>query len=145
MTNGPGAYLEQTILAANPLDLIRMLYSGAMVEVRDARTHLAAGNIRERSKAISKICGILGELTGSLDLTQGGAIAVNLARLYDYMQHRLIEANFKQIDEPLAEVLGLLTTLSEAWQTVPRPQPQHAPPAGPWAAPVTPDRINYAL
>src|SRR5206468_2046051 len=37
------------------------------------------------------------------------------AQLYDYMQRRLLEANMKQADAPLSEVLGLLSTLSEAW------------------------------
>jgi flagellin-specific chaperone FliS len=31
------------------------------------------------------------------------------------MQRRLVEANLKQQDQPLAEVLGLLTVLAEPW------------------------------
>jgi hypothetical protein len=34
------------------------------------------------------------------------------------MQQRLVEANAKKSDAPLAEVLGLLSTLSEAWASV---------------------------
>ncbi len=32
------------------------------------------------------------------------------------MLRRLLEANMEQSDAPLADVLGLLSTLSEAWQ-----------------------------
>jgi flagellar protein FliS len=38
--------------------------------------------------------------------------------LYDYMQRRLIEANYRQDAEALDEVSALLATLLEAWQAV---------------------------
>jgi hypothetical protein len=34
------------------------------------------------------------------------------------MQRRLLDANSGQIDQPLAEVLSLLSTLAEAWSGV---------------------------
>ncbi|MDQ6700340.1 MAG: flagellar export chaperone FliS, partial [Acidobacteriota bacterium] len=112
------AYLEQRILAADPVELIRILYQSAICEVREARRHLEAHDIEARSKSISKTMAILDELSGSLDLSQG-EISEGLARLYDYIQGQLIEANFGQSDRPLAEVLGLLTTLAEGWEGVP--------------------------
>ena len=36
------------------------------------------------------------------------------------MQQRLLDANMHQTDQPLAEVLGLLTTLEEGWSGVAR-------------------------
>jgi flagellar protein FliS len=116
--NGHDAYLETRVLAANPVDLVNLLYQGCRQTVRDAREHLAAGRIAERSRAISKGCEILYELTTALDHTRGGEISQRLAQLYDYMQRRLLDANMRQADEPLAEVLGLLTTLGEAWEGV---------------------------
>lgn len=112
------AYLEQRILSADPIELIRILYQSAICEVREARRHLEARDIEARSKSISKAMAILDELSGSLDLSQG-EISEGLARLYDYIQGQLIEANFRQADSPLAEVLGLLTTLAEGWEGVP--------------------------
>ncbi len=112
------AYLEQRILSADPVELIRILYQSAICEVREARLHLEAHDIQARSKSISKTMAILDELSGSLDLSQG-EIGEGLARLYDYMQGQLIDANFRQSDGPLAEVLGLLTTLAEGWEGVP--------------------------
>ena len=116
--NANAAYQESRVLSANPVELTRMLYEGASDAVRDARWHLAAGRIAERSRSINKACGILAELIGSLDRERGGAIAERLGQLYDYMYARLIEANRRQADAPLAEVLGLLTTLTEAWEAV---------------------------
>jgi len=112
------AYRQSSTLSADPLELVRMLYRGAVNSVRDARRHLANQEIRERASAISKACEILLELTGSLDFERGGEIAQRLAALYDYMVRRLTEANFRQSDEPLAEVLGLLATLLEGWDAI---------------------------
>jgi flagellar protein FliS len=112
------AYLESRVLSASPLELVRLLYQAAINAVRDARQHLAAGDIVARSRAINRACQIVFELAGSLDAERGGEISARLADLYDYIGGRLIEANVKQADEPLAEVLGLLATMAEGWQAV---------------------------
>jgi flagellar protein FliS len=105
------SYLASRVLSASPLELVRLLYHGAIGAVQDARHRLAEGKILERSRSISKAVSILGELTTALDFERSSEIASRLAGLYDYMQKRLLEANFKQIDAPLGEVLSLLTTL----------------------------------
>ena len=61
--------------------------------------------------------------TGPAYREAGGAIARNLAALYHYMQSRLLAANMRQEDQPLAEVEVLLTTLAEAWSDI-RPEAQ---------------------
>jgi flagellar secretion chaperone FliS len=112
------AYLESRILTADPLELVRLMYQAAISEVRNARFHLANGNIRPRSQAISKACAILTELTVALDRKATGEYAERLADLYGYMTRQLMDANFRQQEEPLAEVLGLFSTLLENWEGV---------------------------
>ena len=113
--NTHDAYLESRILAAEPLELVRMLNQGCTGAVKDARRRLAAGEIRHRGRAVVKAWEILAELAGTLDHQQGGDLSARLALLYDYMQRRLLQANMEQSDGPLAEVLTLLATLSEGW------------------------------
>src|SRR6185369_14776100 len=107
---------ESEILSASPLELVEMLYKGAIGYINDARRHLRAGEIRERSNAISKASAILIELAQSLDHEKGGNISTTLAELYDYIQRRLIKANVEQIEPPLIETTKLLETLLEGWQ-----------------------------
>jgi len=128
------AYLAQTVLSADPVELVRMLYGGASEAVETARARLAAGDIRGRSAAISKAMGIVAELAAVLDHGRAPELSRSLAALYDYMQRRLFEANLRQADAPLAEVLGLVRTLAEAWRGVSAP----APAAHGSAAPETP-------
>jgi flagellar secretion chaperone FliS len=144
--NAHDAYLESRVLSASPLELVRLLYGAGIESVREARRCLAVGDIAGRSGRISKAHDILTELAASLDLERGGDLSRRLGQLYDYMQRNLIEANLRQEDGPLSEVLALLSTLSEGWQAVapatdPRPeepnrwsQPMAAEPATAYAA-----------
>ena len=122
------AYLESGILAADPIELVRILYRTALDSVAEARGHLASGDITARSKAISRAIGVIGELNSSLDHAAGGELSRSLTRLYEYMQSRLLQATLEQAQLPLDETAGLLATLLEAWQSV-RPAPLSLPPA----------------
>jgi flagellar protein FliS len=126
------AYLESRVLSASPLELICMLYQCALDSVRDARRHLAAGDIAARSRSVCRALGAISELDGSLNHTEGGAISRNLGELYQYIRQRLTEANLRQNDAALAEVESLLTTLSEAWKaaSVPPAQARSTMPTG---------------
>lgn len=115
MITAANRYLEDEILTASPLQLVSLLYQGAISELRSARKYLAAGDIKQRCAAIGQACDILTELTCSLNPEAGGETAERLAELYAYCISLLLTANLHKKDEPLVEVLGLLTTLSEAW------------------------------
>lgn len=126
--------LETSVVAASPHKLIVMLYDGAIVAVRNGQMHMELGNIPEKGKAISKAIQIIDNgLRASLDKTAGGAIAEGLDSLYEYMSARLLAANLKNDPAILAEVQGLLTELSEAWNTIgaapPSATPSDLPPA----------------
>lgn len=116
------AYQEEKILSADPMELVRLLYSGAIEAVETARQRLAAHDIGGRSAAISKAVEILGELLASLNHAGAPEVSRSLVELYDYMQRRLLAAQFEQADAPLAEVLNLMRTLAEAWNQVPAPR-----------------------
>ena len=125
------AYLESRILSADPLELVRLLYQACTGSVREARRYLAEGDIAARCRCLSKAHLILTELATSLDHDRGGDLSRGLAKLYDYIQRRLLEANSRQEDAPLSEVLGLLSTLSEAWEGI--REPESPEPANAWS------------
>ena len=119
------AYLDSRILSADPLELVHILYEHALTMVRDARRHLAAKDIAARGNSISRAIAAIDELDGSLDRKMDGSLTRNLAGLYQYMRMRLLTANLRQEDAPLAEVEDLLKTLGEAWAAI-RPAAQPA-------------------
>ena len=131
--NAHDAYVESRVLSADPIELVNLLYQACTGAVREARHHLANGEIAARSRSITRASEILIELTTSLNHQRGGELSQRLALLYDYMRRRLTEANFQQSDAPLNEVLGLLSTLAEAWDGV-KPTERPAPTSvSPWA------------
>ncbi len=123
------AYLESTILAADPVELVEIAYKAAIEAVGEARRALRRGDIAARAKAISRASAIVVELMLAVNREQGGPLAYNLIELYDYMQRRLIEANAEQAEPPLAEVGRLLATLLEGWKHC-RPAAHNPVPAG---------------
>ena len=126
--NARDAYLESRILTADPLELVRVLYRGAIEAVEEAGEALRAQDILRRTRNINRALEILAELTSSLQRHEENGLARNLAGLYDYMQQQLLEANFQQTEPPLAEVLGLLRTMLEGWE---RCGPDVTPAPGP--------------
>lgn len=144
--SGHDAYLESRVLTADPLELVNLLYQACTQAVREARYHLAEGRIAERSREINKACEIVIELAGALDHERGGEISQRLGLLYEYMQRRLIEANMQQADAPLADVLGLLSTLAEAWAGIRKPEEKREETRvveSPWSQPMA-QEVGYS-
>lgn len=111
--------LETGVVAANPHQLIIMLYEGAELSVRMAIRHMNEGDLAKKSAAITKASTIILEgLRAALDTRQGGKLAMQLDALYDYMGKRLMLAHLKNQTEPLEEVLGLLRELHDAWKQI---------------------------
>ena len=138
--NWENAYLESRILSADRLELVCILYEHTASCIHEAVECLEKGDIRGRSKAISKALSIIVELEGSLNFEAGGDIAANLSRLYRYMRERLMAANIKQEVGPLLETERLLKTVGEAWSEIrsegasaPAPTTTPEPSNMPWA------------
>jgi len=108
-------YFEQTILNADSIDLVRMMYQRTISWVLEARGHLSNNRIAQRSTAIMRAYAVLAELLAALRPEMAPELARRLQSLYHYMQQRLLDANMQQADRPLAEVLELLITLESAW------------------------------
>lgn len=114
-TNGYQTYQEDEVLSASPLRLVQLLYAGALGSIASARRCLRSGDIRARSRAITKAMRIVTELSRCLNHEAGGALSVNLEKVYGYILRLLIEGNARQTEAPLAEAERLLSTLAEAW------------------------------
>lgn len=112
------AYVEGSVLSSDPVRLVMALYEGAVESAREARRCLENGDIWGRVKAVTKAVNILIELTVSLDHKKGGEIATNLARLYNYMQRKVMEGHARKSASAFEEVEKLLRSLLEAWKVV---------------------------
>src|SRR5262245_4278689 len=98
-------YIESQILSASPLQLVSILYQGAIDALRAARVHLADGDIRGRTQASGRAQAFLAELTQSLDQERGGEFAADLMELYAYILRRVHEGNVQGNDFAYAECI----------------------------------------
>jgi flagellar protein FliS len=109
-------YLQHSLEGADPLELTRMLYRGAVDALRGAISALAAGDVAERGRLITKSQLIVAELAAALDHDRGGELSANLAKLYDYVLHLIQNGNFEHQAAPLEEAQNLLAQLLSAWE-----------------------------
>jgi len=110
-------YVENDVNNKSPVELVRLLYSKAIERLHRAVALEQGGDLRQRNEQISRVMEILVELQGSLNFEAGADIATSLARLYEYMQHRLVEAiAAKQAAPTIEEVLRPLGVLYDAWK-----------------------------
>ncbi len=110
---------ETEVAYASPHRLVQMLMEGVLDKVATAKGQIERRDMEGKSRHISWAISIINGLRSSLDLDNGGQIAVNLEDLYGYMNRRLIDANVDNLIEPLDEVLDLMLEVKSAWDAMP--------------------------
>lgn len=115
MTEVKKEYLASRVQSATPMELVRMLYEGALDSVNKALTYLQSGQVQERGQCITKASEIINELRVSLRPIADNEYSSNLAELYGYMQHRLLRAHVEKSEAMLSEVSRLLQCLLDGW------------------------------
>ncbi len=105
-------------LAADPHRLIQMLMEGGLTRLAQARGAMERDQTALKGELLSKAIAIVGGLRQGLDVKQGGELAENLDRLYEYMTTRLMEANIKNDPAIIEEVSDLLREVKTGWDAI---------------------------
>ena len=111
-------YRATKVETAGSVDLVVMLYQGAVRFVRLGIDALDRSDLNTAHTNFVRAQDIIVELLGSLNREAGGQIATQLAGVYDYCFRRLIQANVKKDVAPAQEVLGIFRDLGKAWQQI---------------------------
>lgn len=112
------AYRQTEVQSRTPLELVVMMYEGALRFIAQASHAIERKDIRARREAISRALAIMSELQSTLDMDKGGVISEKLDSLYVYINGRLIEASSRQDARPVDEAARLLTTLRDSWAEI---------------------------
>lgn len=110
--------VETAVSTANPVQLVVLLYEGAISAIASAKGEMERRNIAQKAQFINKAIDIIEGLRNALEFSQGGDIAVSLNDLYLYMVQRLSTANLKNDPAILDEVTALLRELLGAWEVL---------------------------
>src|SRR3974390_1710865 len=108
-------YKEVHLASSSPEETGLMLYEGAIRFLKEAAAEISKNNITTKIHFIEKVEKIIEYLQSCLDRENGGEIAGNLHRLYEYMLVRLTEANFYNDVARLEEIAKLIGTIREGW------------------------------
>jgi flagellar protein FliS len=117
---GINSYRLTEIQSRSPLELVVMLYDGALRFTADAREAMVRRDIRARQQHLSRALAIVSELQSTLDMDTGGEVAEHLDKLYGFVRDRLMDASATQDLQPLDEARRVLTTLREGWLAISR-------------------------
>jgi flagellar protein FliS len=108
-------YRKSSVGAASPLQLVIMLYDGALRFMEAGRHAMLRRDVYNQNENITKAQRIVGELIATLDMEQGGEVAKNLVALYTYVYEKLVEANLEDKPELVQECATIVSELRESW------------------------------
>lgn len=95
-----------------------MLYDGCINFLKLAKEGLENKDIPKFARFLSKSQAIISELMLTLDFEKGGEIAKDLDRIYDFALFYLTEANLEKNPEKITKVIGIISTIAEAYRDI---------------------------
>lgn len=114
------SYRQISAHTASPGQLVLMLYDGALRFLEKSLSGFDMEDPTEFNQTINnnllRAQSIISELSSTLNLEQGGELALTLRRLYDYMDDRLMESNLRKSPLGIRDTIRRLTILRDAWQ-----------------------------
>lgn len=111
-------YLEKQILNASPAERVVLCYDGAIKFLMAARRAIEEGKIQDRFNYNKKAGDLIAYLMDTLNMEEGGEIAINLQRIYMYMLRRLMDVDLKNSLEAIDDVVAQLRTLRASWEKI---------------------------
>lgn len=118
LTQYAGQYQHTQVMTSSGVQIVVLLYDGAIQSIQLARAGIESNNLNEKSRCLGRAISIVGELDSVLDFERGGEVAASLHRLYEYVLNELVSANARNETRYLNGPLRCLTTLREGWQEV---------------------------
>lgn len=107
-------YRKNAIAGASPLQLVIMLYDGALRFIDSGKAAIGQDLPRQNDQ-FQRAQRIVMELMATLDMEKGGEVATNLLALYTFALEQLVEANVEDSSEAADRAAKVLSELRESW------------------------------
>lgn len=110
---------ETLVQAADPHTLVALLYDALLRSIQQAKGAMERQDVALKGMALGKAVRILEEgLKAGLNPREGGEVAANLGRLYEYCIIRLTQANLRNDAKALDEVSQLIDPVAQSWKAI---------------------------
>jgi flagellar protein FliS len=113
---GHGQYQRTQVSTVDSGRLIILLYEGAISFLKKAEQCHETNDPVGLSVNINRSLDIIDELDASLNMAEGGEIAANLRRLYQFMAGHLMKARSEQTGAKVKDVIQMMGQLNDAWK-----------------------------
>ena len=133
MKTGCEAYETINTMSMSQLDLILAVYRGAVGYLEQAKEAFAESRFDDGRTACDKARKCVVHLYTTLDMERGKEIARHLGHLYAYMIEQIDLAVASKSLKRIDDVIGVLNTLKEGWESLKENQNKAAEPDQPQA------------
>lgn len=118
MHEGINQYRRTQVLTASDIQIIVLLYDGALQALQLAREGILQNNYTDKARFLGRAIAIISELSDVLDMEKGKDIALSLRQLYSYMLDEMTQANLRHNVGHLDGPIRCLSTLREGWHAI---------------------------
>ncbi|MFQ3586429.1 MAG: flagellar export chaperone FliS [Fimbriimonadaceae bacterium] len=113
-------YRKSAVNGASPLELVIMLYDGALKSMAAGREAVVAGELEKQNEHLQKAQRIVFELMSCLDMGRGGEVASNLLALYGYVINELVAGNVNDDPAAVDRAMQVMADLRDGWVSIHR-------------------------
>lgn len=118
MKRAQNAYQEAKIMNMSQVELILHVYQGSIGYMKSARADFQENRLVEGRAACEKARKCIVHLYATLDMEKGQEIANYLSQLYAYIIQQLDLITGSKSIEQIDDVIHVLQTLKEGWETI---------------------------
>jgi len=118
---------HQTVAESNdPMAIVALLFDELIRAMQDfvVQSHKDNGKKEVRSRQFSRSLTIIYALQSSLNFEEGGDIANNLFRLYEYARQQLLQDWKNKATDGTEKAIAALDDIREAWHQISRQVPR---------------------
>lgn len=108
-------YQKSAVNGASPLQLVIMLYDGALRFMEAGKNAMKQRDIQKQNDFLQRAQRVVMELMSTLDMEKGGEVAKNLLALYSYVLNELVMANMGDDPAGIDRGIKVLSDLRESW------------------------------
>ena len=113
-SNGFNAYKNNSVNYASKEQLLLMLVDGAVKFAKRGRLAIEENDVKKAHESLTRTQDIFTELRVTLD-TSAGEWAVQLSKIYGFINEKLFEANIKKDVKVMDEVIPLIEEVRNTW------------------------------
>ncbi len=112
------SYREMEIQSASPERLVVIVFEQLVVNLERARSAMERKDIELRVTSLRRARGLVGELLATLDFEKGGALANQLADLYQFMLYELVDIGQRGDVPTMRKLVNIATSLRDGFTAV---------------------------